>query len=114
VSEMSNELEFFEKAFAEADPAERPDLRAPARLKSQTFSRLALAQAESGPLLSVTETKAAGRGLCVFEELVRIVPSGEEFKRRNFCRACHARKLAEVMENAPIYWGHCPYVEFQK
>jgi hypothetical protein len=111
---MSNELEFFEKAFQEADPAAGSDLRAPARLKSQTFSRLALAQAESGPLLSIVETKASGRGLCFFEELARIAPFGEDFKRRNYCRACHARKLAEVMENAPIYWGNCPYVEFQK
>jgi len=111
---MSDELEFFEKAFAEADPAGQPDLRAPARLKSQTFSRLALAQAESGPLLSIAETKASGHGLCFFEELARIAPFGEKFKRRNYCRACHARKLAEMMEKPPIYWGHCPYVEFQK
>ncbi len=114
MSDMSNELEFCEKAFAEADPAGRSDLRAPARLKSQTFSRLALSQAESGPLLSVTETKASGRRLCVFEELARVAPFGEDFKRRNFCRVCHARKLAEALEKAPIYWGHCPYAEFQK
>jgi hypothetical protein len=114
VSDMSNELEFFETAFREADPAGRPGLRTPARLKAQTFSRLALSQAESGPLLSLTETKASGHRLCVFEELARISPFGEDFKRRNFCRACHARKLAEVMEKAPIYWGHCPYAEFQK
>jgi hypothetical protein len=111
---MSNELEFFEKEFQAADPAAQPDLRAPARLKSQTFSRLALAQAESGPLLSIVETKASGRGLCFFEELARIAPSSKKFKRRNYCRACHARKLAEMMENPPIYWCHCPYVEFQK
>jgi hypothetical protein len=107
-------FEIFEKTFAEADPARASDLRAPARLKSRTFSRLTLRQAESGPLLSVNETKASGRGLCVFEELARIAPLGEDFKRRNFCRACHARKLAETLEKAPIYWGHCPYTEFQK
>jgi len=111
---MSNKPEFFEKTFSEADPAGQSDLRAPARLKSQTFSRLALSQAESGPLLSVTEIKSSGRHLCFFEELARIAPFGKDFKRRNFCRACHARKLAEVMDKAPIYWGHCPYVEFQK
>lgn len=111
---MSNQRDFFEKVFADADPARRSDLRAPARLKSQTFSRLALEQAQSGPLLSVSEIKAAGRGLCVFEELARIAPFGEDFKRRNFCRACHARKMAETMDRAPIYWGHCPYAEFQK
>jgi hypothetical protein len=27
---------------------------------------------------------------------------------------CHARVLAEPIANAPIYWRHCPYDEFQK
>jgi hypothetical protein len=111
VSEMTD---FFDKTFAGADPASGSSERAPARLKSRTLSRLALDQAESGPLLSIQETKAAGRGLCVFEELARIVPSTEAFKRRNYCRACHARKLAEMLDSAPIYWGNCPYSEFQK
>jgi hypothetical protein len=112
---VSDELrDLFEKAFADADPAASSGESAPARLKSRTLSRLALRQAESGPLLSVKETKAAGRGLCIFEELARIAPSSEYFKRRNFCRACHARKLAEVLDSAPIYWGNCPYSEFQK
>src|SRR5512146_672496 len=104
----------FEQAFADADPAAGSGERAPARLKSRTLSRLALAQAESGPLLSVVEIKAAGRGLCVFEELARVFPTTVAFKRHNFCRACHARKLAETLRSAPIYWGHCPYSEFQK
>jgi hypothetical protein len=108
-----DERDFFERIFAPADPAQPLGPRAPARLKSRTYSRLMLRQAESGPLLSISETKASGRGLCVFEELARLAPLGESFKRRNFCRACHARKLAEVLEKAPIYWGNCPYSEFQ-
>ncbi len=114
MNNITPDNEFFERIFADADPAGKSDLRAPARLRSRTYSLLTLRQAESGPLLSVSETKASGRGLCVFEELARIAPFGEGFKRRNFCRACHARKLAEVLKKAPIYWGHCPYAEFQK
>lgn len=110
---MTFEQEFFEK-LTDADPAGQSGPPAPARLKSRTYSRLILRQAESGPLLGISETKASGRGLCVFEELARIAPFGEDFKRRNFCRACHARKLAEMLDKAPIYWGHCPYTEFQK
>lgn len=111
---MTFEQEFFEKTLADADPAGQSGPRASARLKSRTYSRLILRQAESGPLLGINETKASGRGLCAFEELARIAPFGEDFKRRNFCRVCHARKLAEVLDKAPIYWGHCPYTEFQK
>jgi len=39
---------------------------------------------------------------------------GETVKSLNICRVCHARVLAEHLENAPIYWGGCPYVEFKK
>ena len=83
---------------------------APARLKAGVYSALMLRQAESGPLMSLTETEACGHKLCVFEELVRIVPVGEAAKSLNLCRVCHARVLAENFENAPIYWGGCPYV----
>lgn len=89
-------------------------VRAPSRLKSEIYSALVRRQAESGPLLSLTETKGAGRSLCVFETLVQIAPIGEKRKHFNLCRVCHARILAERMENAPIFWGHCPYVAFQK
>ena len=87
---------------------------ASSRLKSRIYSNLVEAQAASGPLRSVTETRAEGRELCVFEELVHIAPVGESAKRRNPCRVCHARLLGEHVENAPIYWPHCPYVLFQK
>jgi hypothetical protein len=32
----------------------------------------------------------------------------------NPCQVCHARMLAEHLDNAPIYWPHCPYVKFQE
>lgn len=83
---------------------------APSRLKAKVYSALMLRQAETGPLMSLTETEACGHKLCVFEELVRIVPAGEAAKSLNFCRVCHARVLAENVENAPIYWSGCSYV----
>jgi hypothetical protein len=85
---------------------------APAHLKAKVYSALILRQTETGPLMSLTETKACGHKLCVFEELVRIAPMGESAKSLNVCRACHARVLAEHIKNAPIYWSGCPYVEF--
>jgi hypothetical protein len=87
--------------------------RAPARLKSRIYSRLVQEQAAGGPLLSLSESKASGALLCGFEELVRIAPVGEHAKRKNCCRVCHARVLAERLEHAPIYWPHCPYAGFQ-
>ena len=87
--------------------------RASSRLKSRIYSKLVETQAASGPLRSLTETRAANRKLCVFEELVQISPVSEGLKRRNPCRICHARLLGEHVENAPIYWPHCPYVLFQ-
>jgi hypothetical protein len=95
---------------ASAEPAREA---ASSRLKSRIFSAMQLEQQESGPLLSLAATHAAGRKLCVFEELVRIVPIGEAAKQKNPCRICHARVLGELVENAPIYWPGCPYVGFQ-
>src|SRR5258708_38305398 len=86
---------------------------APARLKARVYSALMLRQVETGPLMSLTETNAPGQKLCVFEELVRIAPVGETAKSLNICRVCHARVLAEHIENAPIYWNGCPYVELK-
>jgi hypothetical protein len=87
---------------------------APANLKARIYSALVLQQAESGPLASLTESKARGQTLCVFEQLVQIAPVGETVKSVNICRVCHARVLAEHFENPPIYWSGCPYVEFKK
>jgi hypothetical protein len=86
---------------------------AASRLRAKVYSALILRQRETGPLMSLTETKACGHKLCVFEELVRIAPMGERAKSLNICRVCHARVLAEHMENAPIYWSGCPYVELK-
>ena len=86
--------------------------RAPARLKSQIYSALVGKQAETGPLLSLAVTKAAGSGLCVFEQGLVSLPLGEQVASMNPCRICHARVLAERVDHAPIFWPHCPYAEF--
>jgi hypothetical protein len=86
----------------------------PADLKARLYSALVRQQAQTGPLMNLTETSARGHQLCAFEQLVRIAPVGERVKCLNICRVCHARVLAEHMENPPIYWSGCPYVEFKK
>ncbi len=103
--------QFMERIADEVELTE--SLAAPTRLKANVYSALMLRQAETGPLLSLTKTKACGHELCIFEELVRIAPVGEKAKSLNICRVCHARVLAEHMENAPIYWSGCPYVELK-
>jgi len=87
---------------------------APARLKSRLYTLLVRRQQESGPLLGLGETRTQGHGLCVFEGLWQRAMSGEEAQRFNCCSVCHARVLAEHLERAPIFWGHCPYVAFGK
>jgi hypothetical protein len=89
------------------------DFRAPSRLKSRIYSALLERQRESGSLLSLSEVKARGRRLCIFEQLVQIAPVGQLAKQPNLCRVCHARVLAENIENAPVYWPGCPYAQFQ-
>lgn len=95
------------------EPNSAEATRAPSRLKSRIYSRLMLEEAAAGPLRSVSETHKDCRGLCVFEHLVRIAPVAESAKSKNFCRVCHARLAGEHIENAPIYWPNCPYVQFQ-
>jgi len=87
--------------------------KAPSRLKARVYSALIREQQTTGPLQDLSATQAAGHSLCVFEQLVQIAPVGEAVKTPFFCWACHARALAERIENAPIYWPHCPYAEFQ-
>jgi hypothetical protein len=87
--------------------------RAPSSLKARLYSALVQHQEESGPLASLDASAAAGRALCVFEKLVQIAPVGEKLKSPFYCRVCHARALAERFDNAPIFWPHCPYVEFK-
>ena len=93
------------------EPAPR---RATSRVKSRIYSALIRKQQESGPLETVSETKAEGSELCFFENLVRITPAGEKAEQFNCCSVCHARVLGERVENAPIWWPHCPYVRFQE
>ena len=88
--------------------------RATARLKAKIYSALIRRQEESGPLLSLTETREAGAGLCVFESLWEKLPVGHSAKCFNCCSICHARILGERVERAPIYWHECPYVAFGK
>jgi hypothetical protein len=104
--------EFFQRIGTEVETWEA--VQAPARLKAKLYSAFVKRQQESGPLLSLSECRERGGTLCVFEQLVRIVPVGEVAKTLNICRVCHARVLAENVENAPIYWSGCPYVEFKK
>jgi hypothetical protein len=92
------------------EPAPQPT---PSRVKSTIYSALIRKQQESGPLQTVSETKAAGSKLCCFEDLVRITPVGEKAEQFNCCSVCHARVLGERVEDAPIWWPHCPYVRFQ-
>ncbi len=109
---MDNVEELFFESLAERELAE-PATLTPARLKARIYSALTHRQAESGPLASLSSTKAADRGLCVFEQLVEITPLSQRAKCLNYCSVCHARILAEKVENAPIYWSNCPYVRFQ-
>ena len=91
----------------------RKDHRASSRLKSKIYSTLVARQGQDGPLLSLSATKDSGRRLCVFEELVQIVPAGESLKCMNLCQVCHARVLGEHVEGAPVFWPGCPYAQFQ-
>jgi len=105
-----SEETFFEQLASIGEPT----ATAPARLKSKIYTALMRREAESGSLRSLSETHNEGRELCVFEKLVVLSPVPESAKCPNFCLVCHARILAESIENAPIYWHACPYVSFQK
>ena len=106
-----NEEQFFTE-LAEKTDAPGDVERAPARLKARLYSALVADMAAEGPLRTLPATKSAGRDLCVFENLLQLVPS-ERVTSMNPCRVCHARLLAERFESPPIYWPHCPYVEFK-
>ena len=88
--------------------------RCPSRLKARIYSALVRRQQQSAPLLDLTETRHAGHGLCVFEFLWERLPLTTTAKSFNCCSICHARVLGEQVEQAPIYWGNCPYVAFKK
>jgi hypothetical protein len=102
----------FELLAEQSDGAQEE--RAPARLKSRIYSALMRREEESGPLRVLGETRAHGYGLCIFEELWQRATSGGTAEHLNCCNLCHARVLAEHLEGAPVYWGNCPYVAFNK
>jgi len=83
-------------------------------LKSRIYSALVQTASEQGPLVPLPETRAAGFGLCVFEQLVAITPTPSALQEFQYCRVCHARVLGERVEDAPIFWPNCPYSDFQK
>ncbi len=112
MSRISDE-DFFERLSTEKESIQTGGLRAPSRLKSKLYSTLIRHEQESGPLQSVSQTRAEGHELCVFENVARISPLGKGFHSFNFCSLCHARILGESLEHAPIFWEHCPYVSFQ-
>src|SRR6266511_3000952 len=85
---------------------------APARLTSKIYSAIVSRMAESGPLLDLADIKRAGGRLCVFENVVTVLPVGPDIRSMNPCRICHARVLGERMDHAPIFWPACPYSEF--
>ena len=58
-----------------AELCDEEESLAPSCLKSKLYSRLIEAQQLDGPLLSLKETEANGRGLCVFEKLIEILPA---------------------------------------
>jgi hypothetical protein len=106
---MSDDLWFERLADASGSSTEE---RAPARLKSTIYSALLARMAESGPLLDLAITRKAGGHLCVFESALTVLPLAGELRSMNPCRICHARVLAERMEDAPIFWPGCPYSDF--
>jgi hypothetical protein len=87
---------------------------APSTLKARLYSALIRQQQTTGPLASLDVTVGSGHEICVFEKMVQIAPIGENAKSRFICGVCHARVLGETLENPPIFWPHCPYVNFKK
>ncbi len=105
---------FFEDLAGAFDDTALESAAAPSKLKARAYSALVRRQQESGPLLGLRDTYADGGGLCVHEHLVRIAPAGSKAQAFNCCSICHARLLAEALDNPPIYWGNCPYVGFKQ
>lgn len=108
---MSDHL-WFEQLAAAVGPD--PGDRAPATLKSKVYSALLARMAEDGPLLDLKKTRHAGGRLCVFEDVLTMLPSGSGIPAMNPCRVCHARVLGERVDHAPIFWPGCPYSEFHR
>jgi len=86
---------------------------APSRVKAKIYSALMRQQAQTRRLMSLSEVRARGEKLCVFERLVQIAPVGQSVKSLNICRVCGMRALAERFDDPPIYWAGCPYVDLK-
>jgi hypothetical protein len=86
---------------------------APSSLKARLYSLLIHKQQETGPLASLDVSVSWGYGICVFEKLVQIVPVSAAAKSPFFCQVCHARVVGEHFDHPPIFWAHCPYVQFK-
>jgi hypothetical protein len=104
---------WIEALAAAGDPAEDRTERAPARLKSRVYSALVNTLAQTGPLLTLSGSRACGGSLCVFEDAVTWLHN-ERLESMNPCNVCHARVLGERLERAPIFWPNCPYSDFHK
>ena len=85
--------------------------RVSSRLQSRIFSKLIQLDQEQGPLRLLSESRADGERLCIFETVVAVLP-GDNLQSRNPCAVCHARILGERVEQAPIFWPGCPYTKF--
>ena len=107
----SDSKQFVEDFWEQCSDAELP--AASSRLKSQLYSKMIATQELSGPLVQLGESKAQGRELCVFEQIMAVLPS-KPLQEYQYCKICHARVLGEAVENAPVFWPNCPYAEFQK
>ena len=109
MSSLNSEMQM-RALLAEDEHGEEP---ASSRLKARLYTALIHKQQESGPLASLEESVSLGHGICVFENLVQITPTAAAVKSRFFCQICHARVLAEHLEDPPIFWASCPYVQFK-
>ena len=106
----SDSEQFVEDFWEQCSDAELP--AASSRLKSQLYSRMIATQELNGPLVQLGESKARGRELCVFEQIMAAVPM-KHLQEYQYCKICHARVLGEAVDNAPVFWPNCPYAEFQ-
>jgi hypothetical protein len=85
---MTDDL-WFERLADASDPVKEE--RTPARLKSRIYSALVARMADTGPLLDLPSTIAAGGHLCVFEKALTVLPLAADLQSMNPCRICHAR-----------------------
>ena len=88
-----------------------PAVNASSRLKARILSKLVALEQAEGPLRILSDSRDAGEQLCIFEHAVAMLPS-KDLQSRNPCAICHARILAEAVENAAIFWPGCPYSRY--